>query len=591
MAAFRLARLGQTDLVRLAALSGLWEAERRGMFAAMAAVAGYTAAQIAIPLMVSTALDSLGARRSGAFELALGGLLIACAVNACASTVENVAVLRLAQRVVHRLRRALFTHLHRVELGFYGRHSTAQIMSRFHTDLALVEQALLSSANAFGNVLMVIGVFVAIAWSSPALALLVAGALGLLGVANAACASGAAKSLRLALAAQGETQAAVADNVLGVQAVQDCRREDLNLGKFKKIAERGARLQVRAALSSQARTVFGDLATGLATAAVVLVGGLSALHGDLRPGVLVAFLLLVRRLFDPIRALSQQVSLVQRLTAAAARLVELLGSDVSRAGGSLRVASGDPVATVRFQNVTFGYDRQHAVLDGLTFEAGEQRSVALVGATGAGKTTVASLMLRLYEPWSGTIQVGGRDVREYSRGALADIVGLVTQEPILFSGTVRDNILCGRAISDARAAEAVAEVVQAYDFISRLPNGFDTMLAPDTRLLSMGQRQLLNLARVLVSNPKILILDEATSNIDSFTELKLQNCLRDILQHRTSIIIAHRLATTRSADEILVLSGGRIVERGSHTELLNQGRAYKRFAEQAFTIPSHRPVD
>lgn len=587
MPGHRFSGLRDSAIVKLVRQSQLLSAERPALLLGVLAVVSYTAAQISIPLAISYALDSLSAHAETPFRLALLALLVACGVNAVASTAENIVVFSTTQQAIYRFRRALFSHLHVVNLQFFSRHSSGQILSRFHSDLAVLEEFLLCWSNALSNVLMIAGVFAAIAWTSAPIALAVAAAVIALGVVNSLWAPISARHFQSSQAALGEMNAAVTDNLLGVQAVQDCRREQHNLSGFKSVTDHAARLLVRAAAFSQARTVFVDTTTGLCTGAVVLIGGLAAANHGFRVGALVGFVLLVRRLFEPIRSLSLQVGLVQRAMASGERIREVLDAPAailpSPAAPSARLTGRS--GGVRFENVSFGYAADTPVLKSLSFEAAERSTVAIVGVTGAGKTTIASLMVGFYEPWSGSVTIDGVNVRDLSRSELAQKVSLVLQEPILFTGTVRDNILCGRDLSPL-AAEHAAALVHAQDFILRLPDSFDTMLSPDTTLLSLGQRQLISFARALVTDPQVLILDEATANIDSFTEREIQRGLRQLLADRTCIIIAHRLTTVRAAHEILVIDDGAVAERGDHQTLMRSGRLYRKFAQQALDSAS-----
>ncbi len=318
-----------------------------------------------------------------------------------------------------------------------------------------------------------------------------------------------------------------------------------------------------------------DVLTGIAQAVVVIVGGIAVLSGHLAVGVMVAFIFYVQRFFDPIRTLSLQYTVMQRAMAAGHRIFEVLDVPVTIADkpGAV-ILDGNIEPSVELRNVTFGYKPGQPVLHNVSLAIAPRQVVALVGQTGSGKTSITALAHRFYDVWSGSLLVGGHDVRDVTLDSLGKTVAMVLQEPFLFTGTILENIRYNSVSASREDIVAAAKAVCAHDFIMKLPEGYDTNLGQRGQNISIGQRQLLSFARALVANPKILILDEATASIDSFTEQKIQTALRVLLRGRTSIIIAHRLATVRDADQIFVLKDGRIAEQGTHLELLRQAGLY-----------------
>jgi ATP-binding cassette subfamily B protein len=307
---------------------------------------------------------------------------------------------------------------------------------------------------------------------------------------------------------------------------------------------------------------------------VIVVGGEEALGGALAVGVLVTFILSVQRFFEPVRLLSMQYTVMQRAMAAGHRIFEVLDVPVTitnRAGA--RSLSGAP-ATIELDHVTFGYAADRPILHDVSLRIEPRKVVALVGPTGSGKTSIASLVHRFYDVDQGAVRVGGLDVRDVTLESLGAFVGMVLQEPFLFSGTIDENIRYNTAGATREAVIAAAKAVSAHEFILRLPDGYDTQLGQRGRNLSVGQRQLVSFARALVADPRILILDEATANIDSFTEQAIQRALKVLFAGRTCLVIAHRLATVRDADDIVVLRGGRIVEQGPHAALMARSGLY-----------------
>jgi ATP-binding cassette subfamily B protein len=316
-----------------------------------------------------------------------------------------------------------------------------------------------------------------------------------------------------------------------------------------------------------------SILTGFAMAVIIVVGGSELFAGQLKVGELVAYVIFVQRFFTPVATLSMQYTAFQRAMAAGHRIFEVLDVPVTLVDlpGAIELDEANP--TITFDHVTFGYDSSRPVLHDVSFEVKPRQLVALVGPTGSGKTSIISLVRRFYEVDEGRVMVGGRDVRDVTLKSLGRTIGMVLQDPFLFTGTVEDNI---RYASDATHDQivAAAKAVRAHDFIMRLPRAYATPLGQRGRNISMGQRQLISFARALVTDPKILILDEATANIDSFTELEIQQALKVLFAGRTCLVIAHRLATVRDADQIMVLQQGRIVEQGSHDDLVKAGGLY-----------------
>ena len=310
-------------------------------------------------------------------------------------------------------------------------------------------------------------------------------------------------------------------------------------------------------------------------AVIIVVGGTQVLHGSLAIGGMVAFVIYVQRFFEPVRTLSMQYTALQRAMAAGYRIFEVLDVPVTLIDKPDAVDLDEAEPTIEFDHVTFGYDPERPVLRDISLRVKPRQVVALVGPTGSGKTSIISLVRRFYEVNEGAVRVGGHDVRDVTLESLGQTIGMVLQEPFLFTGTIEDNIRYASGATHEQVV-AAAKAVRAHDFILRLPQGYDTPLGQRGRNISLGQRQLLSFARALVIDPKILILDEATANIDSFTELEIQRALRVLMSGRTCLVIAHRLATVRDADEIIVLQAGRIVEQGPHEALIAKGGLYSR---------------
>jgi len=312
----------------------------------------------------------------------------------------------------------------------------------------------------------------------------------------------------------------------------------------------------------------------LAIALTVVYGGTLVARGALQIGVLVAFTLYINRFFDPIRELSQQYTQLQRSGVAAERIFQILSMPVQIVDRPGAIELSQIRGEVEFRNVTFGYHQDNRVLQGLNLHIKAGQTVAIVGPTGAGKSTIAGLLTRFYDIQGGEVLIDGYDVRDVTQHSLRRQIGVVPQDPFLFTGTVRENIRYGRLEATDEEVMEAARVVGAHELIMRLPDGYATVIHERGRNLSVGQRQLVSFARALLADPRILILDEATANIDTFTELLVQRGLRKLLHQRTALVIAHRLSTIKGADNIVVLQAGNIVEQGTHAELLQREGIY-----------------
>ena len=366
------------------------------------------------------------------------------------------------------------------------------------------------------------------------------------------------------------------ENITGVRVVQSLNRQGVNIRRFGDANHEHLDANLRAGQFSAALFPSVEILSAVGLALVVFFGGSMVLGQELEVGALVAFALYIQRFFEPVRNLTMEYGQLQRAMASGARIFELLDVEPEVVDSPSPVHLDAIRGDVRYEGVGFRYGSDPAVLEDVDLDVEAGQTVALVGPTGAGKTTIVSLLMRFYDVTEGRISVDGHDLRDVSMDSLTKHMSVVPQEPFLFSGTIRENIRYNRTEATDEDVERAARAVGAHSFISRLPDGYETSLAERGGNLSIGQRQLLSFARALAADPGILILDEATANIDTYTEMLIQQALGELLRDRTALVIAHRLSTIRNADQIIVLDEGRVVERGDHASLMAVGGLYAR---------------
>jgi ATP-binding cassette subfamily B protein len=556
---------------------------RRALWWALGAVLLFVGSQVSIPMVIRGAVNEAVSRRDPvALDWVLGGFAVLAVLNAVGGFFQEWVSARLAQRVIFDLRRAMFAHFQDVSLSVLDQTHVGRIMSRLQGDVNALQEFLESSVTAAGDLALLIGIIVVLLAMDLKLGLLTLTVLPALIGLRALWLPRVKATFRKARDASSIVNGALAENINGVRTVQESRREAVNFGLYDEKVRENFNAQMASARASQIMAPTVEILTGVALSIIIVIGGDAVIAHALDVGVMVAYIFYVQRFFDPIRTLSMQYTVMQRAMAAGYRIFEVLDVPVTIKDKPGAAAIKDDAApSIEFRHVTFGYRPNQPVLHDVNLRINPREVVALVGPTGSGKTSIAALTHRFYDVNAGAVLVAGEDVRDLQLQSLGRTIAMVLQEPFLFSGTVLENIRYATTGASREAIVAAAQAVRAHDFIVKLPDGYDTALGQRGRNLSVGQRQLISFARALLADPKILILDEATANIDSFTEREIQRALKVLFAGRTCLVIAHRLATIRDADRIVVLNHGRVVEEGPHDALMAKAGLYAHLYKSA----------
>jgi ATP-binding cassette subfamily B multidrug efflux pump len=559
--------------------SHYWHGVAAAVFLSVAVIG----TSLMLPYLVRLGVDNyiinaqipVSARFSGLATLALiFGLAV---IAGFVANYFQVTVLEwTGQNIMHRLRQHLYSHMMRLDLTFFHAHPSGKLVTRLTNDIQNMHEMFTSViVTLFNDTIQIIGILILLYWLNWRLAMLMTLLLPVILASTfifSRLARNVFREIRTNLA---RINSYLQEAVSGISLIQLFQREkdtEQNFSRLNRNYFQSAMRQIK---------IFGvfmpmlEIISSTATALIIWYGGVLILKGEMTIGILVAFLSYMRLFFQPLRELSQKYSIVQSAMASAERIFQLLDTKSSMAFAASPVLPRSVDGRLEFRNVTFGYEPDHPVIHELSLHVAPGETVAVVGATGSGKTTLVNLLERMYDPNLGSILLDGHDLRDLDPLWLRNVVGLVMQEIYLVPGTIRDNILLDREMAEGEFA-AILEQAQLANLISRLPKGAHTMIGEGNMELSSGQRQLLALARIMARDPEILVLDEATANVDSETEILVERAIAATLAKRTSIVIAHRLSTIRRAERILVMDAGMIVEEGTHAQLMARKGFYYR---------------
>jgi len=542
----------------------------RSVVVAFVAIIAGASASLAQPYLIKVAIDQyIAAGRLAELNHLAVLFLIVLVVGFASEYVQTWTLQLTGQRVMFDLRTTIYGHLQRLDLRYYDLNPVGRLMTRVTSDVdALNDLFTAGVITIFGDIFTLLGIMAVMVWMNWQLALVAFAALPLIVIVTQWFRRNVRQSYRVVRGLIARINAFLQENITGMATVQLFRREALNFSRFDEINAKHRDANLESIFYYAVFYPAIEAISSLASALIIWYGGGRVLQNALTLGALVAFLQYSQRFFRPISDMSDKFNVMQAAMASSERIFKLLDEPIEVQSPAHPAPHGPLAGHIVFDHVWFAYNDEDYVLQDVSFEVRPGQRVGIVGATGSGKTTLINLLLRFYDVRRGRIAVDGIDIRELELAELRGLFSLVLQDVHLFSGTIADNVRLGNeSIADA-AVKLAAEAVHAAPFIERLPNGYASAVAERGSTLSVGQKQLLSFARALAFDPRVLILDEATSSVDTETELIIRDALQVLMKGRTTIAIAHRLSTIQDMDQILVLHKGKLRERGTHQELL-----------------------
>jgi ATP-binding cassette subfamily B protein len=557
---------------------------KKAMLVATLAVLGFTLANLAVPLLVKFGIDGAIRKDDSSLLAIIAISLVGVAgVYWFTNFLQNVLITRVALTVLYDIRADMFLQLQRLAMSFSDKTPIGALMARMFGDVGALQEMLESSIEIIGDFLTLFGIVVILLVLDVQLALVTLALVPLLFLIRVIWQPFARRAFLRMRRNSSIVGVYLDQNVSGIRVVQALNRQKENHGIMGGKVRTFFWSSVRASRLGGVLMPTVELMTGSALALVLIVGGGRVLSESIEIGTMVAFLLYVQRFFEPIRTLTMHYALLQRAVASGHRIFELLDIPLEIEDKPDAKPIGEIKGRVEFKNVTFGYDPERPILKNISFVAEPGQTVALVGPTGSGKTSITALAHRFYDVQEGSITIDDQDIRDVTQLSIGGVMGMVLQEPFLFSKTVLENISYNTLNSTREDVVAACKIIGAHEFVMQLEKGYDTTLEQRGSNLSVGQQQLLSFARALVADPKILVLDEATANIDSYTERIIQDALKKLLEGRTALVIAHRLSTIRNANKIIVVRDGEIVEIGTHDELISSTGLYSQLWQTNYT--------
>lgn len=534
---------------------------------------------MAVPYLIGRSIDSISAK-NGAVDFSLlaimtGTLAAAYVADGGITFLQGWLMAGVSQRIVMNLRNSLFLKLQKLPISFFDTHTHGETMSRLSNDIDNVSSTISqSTTQLMSGIITITGSFVMMLVLSPALTLASVITVPMVFSLTRTIAKKTKVLFKDQQAELGKLNGHIEETISGFQIVKAFNHEEKVIEEFSEVNSKLCDVGIKAQICSGFMMPIMNVINNIGFAAVAGVGGALAVRNLITVGIIASFLSYSRQFSRPLNDLANIFNNLQSAVAGAERVFDILDEKEEQEDTEDAKVLENPKGHVVFENVSFGYNKDVFILKNISFDSEKGSSTALVGPTGAGKTTIVNLLTRFYDVSEGKILIDGRDIREYTRESLRKCFGIVLQDTYLFSGTIKENIKYGRLDATDEEMELAAQMANVDIFIKRLPNGYNTMLSENGGNLSQGQRQLLAIARAILANPSILILDEATSSVDTRTELHIQEAMLKLMKGRTSFIIAHRLSTIRESDTIMVIDGGEMVEKGNHENLIDKKGVY-----------------